>query len=63
MAAMQARIRAVQGDVLLEDGVDALIPDSEAQADRRPTLTSVVSESLPHLKKGRCVIFVDLTDA
>ena len=27
---MQARIRAVQGDVLLEDGVDALIPDSES---------------------------------
>jgi phage terminase large subunit len=51
--ALTKRIRAVQGGTsasktisILQDLVD------RAQRDKIPTLTSVVSESMPHLKKG-----------
>lgn len=50
---LKKKIRAVQGGTsasktisILQDLIDL------AQRDRVPTLTSVVSESLPHLKKG-----------
>jgi len=50
---LQKRIRAIQGGTsagktigILEDLIDL------AQRDKKPTLTSVVSESIPHLKKG-----------
>lgn len=53
IAAMQARIRAVQGGTSSSKTVSTLLYlIARAQADKEPTLTSVVSESLPHLKKG-----------
>ncbi len=50
---LNKRIRAIQGGTsagktigILEDLID------RAQRDKKPTLTSIVSESMPHLKKG-----------
>jgi len=50
---LKSRIRAIQGGTsasktisILQDLID------KAQRDKKPTLTSIVSESIPHLKKG-----------
>lgn len=48
-----ARIRAVQGGTSAGKtiGIENILI-SLAQQDKKPTLTSIVSESIPHLKKG-----------
>lgn len=51
--ALTKRIRALQGGTSSSKTVSTLLYlIARAQADATPTLTSVVSESLPHLKKG-----------
>lgn len=59
--ALRKRIRAVQGGTsasktigILQNLIDA------AQSDEIPTLTSVVSESMPHLKKGAELDFLNM---
>ena len=53
ISALTKRIRALQGGTSSSKTVSTLLYlIARAQADKEPTLTSVVSESLPHLKKG-----------
>jgi phage terminase large subunit len=55
IARLKKRIRAVQGGTSASKTISILIGLIEfAQKDKKPTLTSIVSESMPHLKKG-CV--------
>jgi len=50
---MKARIRAIQGGTSASKTVSILLYLIHlAQSDKIPTLTSVVSESFPHLKRG-----------
>ena len=47
------RIRAVQGGTSASKTISILLYlIARAQSDKKPTLTSVVSESVPHLKRG-----------
>lgn len=51
--ALKKRIRAIQGGTSSSKTVSVLlILIGLAQSDEKPTLTSVVSESFPHLKRG-----------
>lgn len=51
--ALSKRIRAVPGGTSASKTVSILLfLISEAQKDKKPTLTSIVSESFPHLKRG-----------
>lgn len=53
IANLSKRIRAVQGGSSASKTVSILIYlIARAQSDTSPTLTSVVSESIPHLKRG-----------
>ena len=53
IAKMTKRIRAVQGGTSASKTISILLYlVSRAQADKVPTLTSVISESVPHLKRG-----------
>lgn len=53
LARLKKRIRAVQGGTSAGKTVSILqILIAQAQQDTTPTLTSVVSESFPHLKRG-----------
>lgn len=53
VAALNRRIRAVQGGTSASKTVSILLYlIARAQTDTTPTITSVVSESLPHLKRG-----------
>lgn len=53
LAKMTKRIRGVCGGTSAGKTISILqILISKAQTDKRPTLTSVVSESFPHLKRG-----------
>ena len=53
IASLKKRIRAVQGGTSASKTISILIGLTEyAQKDVTPTLTSIVSESMPHLKKG-----------
>lgn len=55
IAKLKKRIRAIQGGTSASKTISILIGLIEfAQKDKTPTLTSIVSESMPHLKKG-CV--------
>ena len=50
---LKQRIKAVQGGTSAGKTISILqILIDKAQRDTRPTLTSVVSESFPHLKRG-----------
>lgn len=50
---MQGKIRAVQGGTSASKTISILLYLAHlAQSDKNPTLTSVVSESVPHLKRG-----------
>lgn len=58
---MQKRIRAVQGGTSASKTIGILQNLIDfAQRDERPTLTSITSESLPHLKKGAIRDFLDM---
>src|SRR3990167_5630587 len=56
---MKARIRAVPGGTSASKTVSILLYLIHlAQSDKEPTLTSVVSESFPHLKRGAIRDFI-----
>lgn len=51
--ALSKRIRAIQGGSSASKTISILIYlIARAQSDKEPTLTSIVSESIPHLKRG-----------
>ena len=53
IAVMSKRIRAVPGGTSASKTISILLwLINLAQSDKKPTLTSVVSESIPHLKRG-----------
>ncbi len=53
IARLKKRIRAVQGGTSASKTVSILLLlINAAQSDKEPTLTSIVSESFPHLKRG-----------
>jgi len=50
---MKARLRCVQGGTSASKTVSIMMYlIAKAQSDKLPTLTSVVSESFPHLRRG-----------
>lgn len=59
--AMQARIRAIQGGTSAGKTIAILsILIDKAQRDTKPTITSVVAESVPHLKRGAIRDFLNI---
>lgn len=59
--ALNKRIRAVQGGTSASKTI-SIVQDliDRAQRDKKSTLTSIVSESLPHLKKGAMLDFLNI---
>lgn len=58
---LNKRIRAVQGGTSASKTISILIYlIARAQSDEKPTVTSVVSESFPHLKRGAIRDFLDI---
>lgn len=58
---LRKRIRAVQGGTSASKTISILLYlITRAQSDTRPTITSVVSESFPHLKRGAIKDFLDI---
>src|SRR4051812_27233136 len=63
IASLQKRIRAVQGGTSASKTVSILLLlINAAQSDKTPTLTSVVSESFPHLKRGAIRDFLSIME-
>lgn len=61
IANLKKRIRAVQGGTSASKTISILLLlIHEAQSDKSPTLTSVVSESFPHLKRGAMRDFLSI---
>lgn len=61
IAALNKRLRAVQGGTSASKTVSILIYlIARAQSDTAPTVTSVVSESFPHLKRGAIRDFLSI---
>ena len=61
VAALDKRIRALQGGTSASKTISTLqVLIDMAQQDKTPTVTSVVSESLPHLKKGAMRDFLNI---
>ncbi len=59
--ALNKRIRAIQGGSSASKTISILMYlIDQAQRDKKPTITSVVSESLPHLKRGAIMDFVNI---
>lgn len=53
VASLSKRIKCVQGGTSASKTISILLNlIHQAQSDREPTLTSIVSESFPHLKRG-----------
>jgi phage terminase large subunit len=64
IAQLLKRIRAVQGGTSASKTVSILLLlINAAQSDKTPTLTSVVSESFPHLKRGAIRDFLAIMEA
>ncbi|MBA4306985.1 MAG: terminase [Sphingopyxis sp.] len=58
---LRKRIKAVQGGTSASKTISILLVlIGLAQSDKKPTLTSVVSESLPHLKRGAIRDFLNI---
>lgn len=58
---LQKRIKGVQGGTSASKTISILIVlIALAQSDTKPTLTSIVSESLPHLKRGAIRDFLSI---
>jgi len=58
---LKKRIRAVQGGSSASKTVSIILYlIDKAQSDKFPTLTSIVSESLPHLKQGAQLDFLNI---
>jgi phage terminase large subunit len=63
VAQLQKRIRAIQGGTSAGKSISILqLLIHKAQTDKTPTVTSVVSESLPHLRKGCMRDFLNIMD-
>jgi phage terminase large subunit len=63
VAALHKRIRAIQGGTSASKTISTLIClIALAQSDIEPTLTSVVSETLPHLKRGAIRDFLSIME-
>lgn len=61
---LKKRIRAIQGGTSASKTISILINlINEAQSDVVPTLTSIVSESFPHLKRGAMRDFLNIMNA
>lgn len=64
IASLKKRIRAVQGGTSASKTISILLLLIDmAQSDKKPTLTSVVSESFPHLKRGAIRDFLDIMES
>ena len=64
IASLTKKIRAVQGGTSASKTISILLHlIHEAQSDTTPTLTSVVSESIPHLKRGAMRDFKNILKA
>lgn len=60
---LNKRIRAVQGGTAASKTISILLYlIARAQSDKTPTVTSVVSESFPHLKKGAIRDFLNILE-
>lgn len=63
VASLTARIRALQGGTSASKTIATLqVLIDLAQQDKTPTVTSIVSESLPHLKKGAMRDFINIME-
>lgn len=61
IARLSKRIRAVQGGTSASKTISILLYlIARCQTDKKPTLTSVVSESFPHLKRGAIKDFLQI---
>ena len=61
IAKLKKRIRAVQGGTSASKTISILLVLIDmAQSDKKPTLTSVVSESFPHLRRGAMRDFLNI---
>ena len=61
IARLDKRIRAIAGGTSASKTISILLYlIAKAQSDKKPTLTSVVSESFPHLRKGAMRDFLDI---
>lgn len=61
VARLNKRIRAIQGGTSASKTISILLYlIHSAQSDKTPTLTSIVSESLPHLKRGAMKDFLSI---
>lgn len=64
IARLNKRIRAIQGGTSASKTISILlILIDMAQSDKTPTLTSVVSESFPHLKRGAMRDFLNIMES
>lgn len=63
ITALKKRIRCVQGGTAASKTISILLYlIHRAQSDKTPTITSIVSESLPHLKKGAIRDFLNILE-
>jgi phage terminase large subunit len=63
IAGMKKRIRAIQGGTAASKTISViLILINQAQMDETPTLSSIVSESFPHLKRGAIRDFLNIME-
>lgn len=61
LSKLSKRIRAIQGGTSASKTISILLLlINQAQSDKTPTLTSIVSESLPHLKRGAMRDFLNI---
>lgn len=61
---LQKRIRAVQGGTAASKTISIIVNlIAMAQTDKKPTITSIVSESFPHLRKGAIRDFLNIMQA
>lgn len=64
IANLKKRIRVVQGGTSASKTISILLLlINEAQSDSTPTLTSIVSESFPHLKRGVMRDFLNILES
>lgn len=64
LASLKKRIRLAAGGTSASKTISILLLLIDAaQSDKRPTLTSIVSESFPHLRRGAIRDFLDIMQA
>ena len=64
IARLNKKIRAIQGGTSASKTISILLYlIARAQTDKEPTLTSVISESVPHLKRGVIRDFKNIMEA